>query len=299
MKKILILLLLNTNLNAQICKSNVLQIDPLNEGKFSQTMAGSCASPDGPDKLIGSPPPSYAWLQANGYCYTITPTQNFTACYTFTSSATTATFNSGYSSTGCAVISFGGFNLYRCAPACTFVGSGLTFSGLTIGQCYTWCFSGTCTGPGPGFTTLCPYYMQTGPLPVEIIFFNANQQYKQNIIEWKTATEINTSYFEVERATDNVIFSSLGTITAAFNSKDVVSYQLVDKQPKNGLNYYRLKQYDVNGSLTIYPVIIVVDNRYGEIKPYKIYNTAGQQVNEDYEGLKIIEYLDGKRIKTY
>lgn len=296
----LFIIVFHVTMVSQTCISNIIPIECIKEDKSNlSTLAGSCASPDGPDKIIGSPPPSYAWLQANNYCYSIGPTKNLTVCYTMTSSATTATFNSGFSSTGCASISFSGFNLYTCNPGCVLVGTGLTFSGLTIGQCYTWCFSATCTGPGPGFTDLCPYYLQNSVLPVEIIYFAVNQEYKQNIIEWKTATEYNSSYFEIERAADTMDFTSIGAISASFNSNVVKKYQFVDKQPKIGLNYYRLKQFDRDGNNTTYSLVIVVDNKKGEMKPYKVFNTNGQEVDENYEGLKIIQYLDGKTIKIY
>lgn len=298
---ILFVTIFHISVTSQTCVSNIIpeQAIKLDKNNLS-ILAGSCASPDGPDKIIGSPPPSHAWLATNGYCYTLTPTsKTFNMCFTMTSSATTATFNAGYSSTGCASISFSGFNLYTCAPGCVLVGTGLTFSGLTIGQCYTWCFSGNCTGPGPGFTTICPYYLQNISLPVEITYFAVNQEYKQNVVEWKTSTEHNSSYFEIERATDNMDFSPIGTVTASFNSTTTKNYQFIDKQSKTGLNYYRLKQFDKNGSNTIYDLIIVVDNKKSELKPYKIYNINGQEVDETYEGIKIIQYLDGKTIKIY
>lgn len=289
------------HISAQTCVSNIIPTESIKEDKNNLSiLAGSCASPDGLALIIATPPASYAVLSAGGYCYTLTPaSKTFNMCFNFTSSATTATLNAGFSSTGCGVISFAGFNLFTCNPACTFVGSGLTFSGLTIGQCYTWCFSGNCVGIGPGFTTICPYYLQNSVLPVEIIYFAVNQEYKQNVIEWKTATEHNSSYFEVERSTDTIDFSSIGAVTASFNSNSIKRYQFVDNHPKIGLNYYRLRQFDTNGNNKTHSLIVVVDNKQGELKPYKVFNLSGQEVDENYEGLKIIQYLDGKMIKTY
>lgn len=299
-KRILVLLIISTGLSGQVCES--ISVTPISNPKNSlSVLAGSCASPDGPDKIIASPPPSYNWLNSNGYCYTLSPaTRTFNACYTFTSTSTTATFNAGYSSTGCAAISFSNFNLYTCNPSCTFVGSGLTFSGLVIGQCYTWCFSGNCVGgPGPGFTSICPYYMQNAPLPVEISYFSINQEYKSNLVEWRTSSEHNSSYFEVQRSYNAEDFISIGLVQAYGNSDVTRNYKFKDDKPLIGLNYYRLKQIDIGGTYKIYPVVVVVDNKKDSLKPYKIFNILGEQVDETYEGIKIIQYMNGKTIKTY
>ncbi len=67
MKNILltILILFTLEITAQTT-SDVLD-SVSSKAIFMTPKAGSCGSPDGPMFPIGAPPPSYAWLQANGW----------------------------------------------------------------------------------------------------------------------------------------------------------------------------------------------------------------------------------------
>lgn len=269
------------------------------QGNINNIMAGSCASPDGPVNIIASAPGSYAILLASGYCYTIGPQKNFSMCFNFTlpAGATTATLNSGYSSTGCGSISFAGFNLYTCAPGCTFVGTGLTFSGLTPGSCYTWCFSGTCTGPGPGFDHVCPYFMTTSTLPIELIKFEVEKSINCNILKWSTATETNSEKFQILRSTDATNFNYITEVAAAGESNTLRNYSVEDCNPAKSINYYRLNEIDRDKSNQL-SNIIAVDNSYLKEQPIRATNVLGQNVNLDYPGIKFIFYQNGTVIKA-
>lgn len=298
MKKLFTTLLISFALlsNSQICSSYRIpdSLITIIKGGAS-TMAGSCASPDGPMLITAAPPPSYAWLLANGYCYSIGPQKVFTMCFTFSPAGSTATLNAGYSSTGCGIISFSGFNLYTCTPGCALIGSGLTFSGLTPGACYTWCFSGNCIGAGPGFDHVCPYYQTTVVLPIELLSFKGTKG-TFNKIEWSTATERNNVLFQLERSIDAVNFKVIDEMPGAGNSKSVLYYIVNDLKPEKTLNYYRLKQNDFNGQYT-YSNIIVIDNSYLTEEPIRIINTLGQDVPKDYNGPKFFIYSDGTIIQ--
>jgi len=107
-------------------------------------------------------------------------------------------------------------------------------------------------------------------LPVNFVSFNAfllNEQAVQ--LDWSTAMEENASYFQVERSTDGMHFLSLGTVVAAGYSSSLQNYHYVDHYAVRGTVYYRIAEYDVNGtkmysgvkavygskrmSLTVYP----------------------------------------------
>jgi hypothetical protein len=85
-------------------------------------------------------------------------------------------------------------------------------------------------------------------LPVEIVGFKAELCNEDNIcFNWLTATETNSNYFEVERATDDFNFRVIYAANSkapAGNSYYTISYSGIDKKPLNGINYYRLKQVD-------------------------------------------------------
>jgi len=71
-------------------------------------------------------------------------------------------------------------------------------------------------------------------------------------LKWATNTSENTSYFEIWRAADGLAFNELiGTVPAQNSTSSHIDYELNDNAPLNGWNYYRVKQFDVNGNETL------------------------------------------------
>ncbi len=92
----------------------------------------------------------------------------------------------------------------------------------------------------------------TNVLPVTVSKFTAklNNQ-KQAVLNWTTATEKNSSRFEIEHSLDNVNFKKLGSIKARGNSNVQVNYEYTDAGFVKGMvNYYRLKMVDVDNTFT-------------------------------------------------
>lgn len=104
------------------------------------------------------------------------------------------------------------------------------------------------------------------PLPIELTKFDVrlNQQNEVDIF-WATATEINNDYFIVERSIDGKLFKEIAMVDGAGNSNTEINYYILDAQPNYGINYYRLKQVDFNGTFTysdIRVVNLVTDERF-------------------------------------
>jgi hypothetical protein len=91
-------------------------------------------------------------------------------------------------------------------------------------------------------------------LPVKLLYFNVNQN--GGIVEtlWATATEINNSFFTVERSKDGTNFEEVSKIHGAGNSTSQRKYSASDSAPVKGLSFYRLKQTDFDGKGTYSPV---------------------------------------------
>jgi hypothetical protein len=85
-------------------------------------------------------------------------------------------------------------------------------------------------------------------VPVTWLSFNATLENKVVLLNWKTATEANSSHFEIERSINGYQFEKIGTVRAAGNSNTITSYDFTDRLPVKGMNYYRLKQVDLDGS---------------------------------------------------
>ena len=79
-------------------------------------------------------------------------------------------------------------------------------------------------------------------LPVELINFKAALIENVININWITASETNNSHFEIERSSDGIEFSRIGTIAGHGTTIEVQTYEFMDIIPQKGVNYYRLKQ---------------------------------------------------------
>jgi hypothetical protein len=96
-----------------------------------------------------------------------------------------------------------------------------------------------------------------GILPIELVSFTGsyNELTNQNNLIWITATEKDNDYFVVEKSLDGINFLPIGTVDGAGNSNTELTYTLDDRNPVVGNNYYRLLQYDFDGSSTTSPII--------------------------------------------
>ena len=94
-------------------------------------------------------------------------------------------------------------------------------------------------------------------LPVELISFEGEAVDKEIALEWMTASEDNSSHFEIQRSKDGLNWISIGEEKAAGFSDTEQKYQFLDRQPFIGENYYRLLQVDIDGAQTFSRVILV------------------------------------------
>jgi hypothetical protein len=107
------------------------------------------------------------------------------------------------------------------------------------------------------------------PLPIVLSEFNLSKKDKSVQLTWTTASEYNTAYFSVERSTDGIEFQSIGIVNAGGFSNDYRFYDFKDDKPQHGINYYRLKDVDFDGSSSISPIKAVefVNDNQLEIFP--------------------------------
>jgi hypothetical protein len=85
-------------------------------------------------------------------------------------------------------------------------------------------------------------------LPVKLIDFKATICDNFTVcLSWKTASERNNDYFSIERAKDAYSWEKIGEVAGAENSSAIIQYNTQDNTPYPGINYYRLKQTDIDG----------------------------------------------------
>ncbi len=106
--------------------------------------------------------------------------------------------------------------------------------------------------------TLGTANLHSTPLPIELLTFGAALMGHSTVeLQWRTATEQDNAYFTVERSTDLANWTSLGNTPGAGNSSSMTSYSDLDHAPEVGVNYYRLRQTDLNGTSTLSPIVPV------------------------------------------
>jgi hypothetical protein len=120
------------------------------------------------------------------------------------------------------------------------------------------------------------------PLPVELHSFSANCSGEGNIkLTWVTASENNSSHFVIEHSGNGNDWEIAGVINAAGFSQQILEYEF-DFRANSSLNYFRLKQIDIDGEVVAYPEIFVVcsPNYHGLVT---IPNPSGNEFTVVYD----------------
>lgn len=118
------------------------------------------------------------------------------------------------------------------------------------------------------------------PLPVEMVEFKGLGMIGFDQLKWSTLVEINSDYFEVESSLDGQLFEKVGEIQATGGSSERTDYQFKYEVNQRNDRYYRLKQYDINGTFKYSDIIIVsrkLENEFRIVEAYP--NPASEEFN--------------------
>lgn len=128
-------------------------------------------------------------------------------------------------------------------------------------------------GQGDGWAST---YRPQGPLPITLMNFDARKlNSSAAYVYWTTSQELNSAYFDVERSTDAINFTSIGQVQAAGNSRMPLQYNFTDFTPVTGMDYYRLRQVDLDGHFVYTPARLVRFDGYAEQMRYYPNPTRG------------------------
>ncbi len=144
------------------------------------------------------------------------------------------------------------------------------------------------------------YFYRPGTLPVKLTSFTATPKANTIALTWVTATEINNRGFGVEKSLDGRQWSELTFVNASAPNSNGATYSTVDFAPVDGMNFYRLRQTDLDGKfsysavrqvnfngaaeqVSVYPnpskgyVNVLVNVRSAQV-PYSITDLSGKAV---------------------
>lgn len=110
------------------------------------------------------------------------------------------------------------------------------------------------TGAVSQLTVVPKYYHVNAALPVELTSFTNLVRGRDVRLDWKTATEVNSSKFEIERASINESgaiseYAKIATVAAHGISNVPVDYSYSDRKLNAGKYSYRLKMIDADGTV--------------------------------------------------
>ena len=113
------------------------------------------------------------------------------------------------------------------------------------------------TATSTGFSVFGAGSDDGDPLPVELVSFTGNCADGVVDVTWTTASEYNSSHFELENSRDGITWDVVYTKDAAGQSTELIEYTYNDVHANGGDNYYRLTQVDIDGTSKTYDVINV------------------------------------------
>lgn len=107
----------------------------------------------------------------------------------------------------------------------------------------------------------CLVYQAAVPLSVTLVALSARVQHGVPQLLWQTAAEKNCKGFEVEHSTDGKTWNNIGFVASKSengNAARALSYAFDHQSAKNGKNYYRLRQVDLDGTATLSKTVSVL-----------------------------------------
>ncbi|PZP41645.1 MAG: hypothetical protein DI598_17975, partial [Pseudopedobacter saltans] len=122
------------------------------------------------------------------------------------------------------------------------------------------------------------------------------------ILNWTTGSEINNSHFTILRSSNSTDWDSIGVVKSKFINGNGAgtSYSFTDNLFSSSINYYRLKQVDLDGTISLGNIVSVqVSNLQQRLKlfPNPTKGTINIQNAKIGASYRIIS-LDGKLITS-
>ncbi len=154
----------------------------------------------------------------------------------------------------------------------------------------------------PGFSEFWLHGMTNGsPLSVNLKSFSTFCGETDMTISWSTTQEQNSDYFILERSRDGISWEAIAKINGAGTSNTLNNYSYVDQKIEEV--YYRLKQFDFDGSNEVFgPIYSKCKTQENALIVYPNPATGSfvvmlNSTNEMKESKIVVQDLNGKLIE--
>jgi hypothetical protein len=116
------------------------------------------------------------------------------------------------------------------------------------------------TYPGGCSTSTNDFSVIDCSAPGKLLSFEGRLKNDHVVLTWQTASDYNTSYFDVQRSLDGINFTTLGKVSSSGSSSSLHNYEYYDDDVNN-LNvnkiYYRVNETDIAGKSVQSNVILI------------------------------------------
>ncbi len=139
-------------------------------------------------------------------------------------------------------------------------------------------------------------YQENIILPIELGDFKGERLKNNVTLHWKTLSEVDNDYFNVQRSTNLSTWTTISRIEGAGNSSEIKTYEFVDRQAPKSQVYYRLVQVDFNGAEFYSNVLrLHAENHNTEVYPNPVQDELNIRFNKLASPARIYLYdIHGK-----
>lgn len=118
----------------------------------------------------------------------------------------------------------------------------------------------------------------TVSLPVEFLGITAERHNAHDVmVRWTTAKEINNDFFVVEKKRQNGTFQEIARVNSKANAQDVNEYDHLDQTGMANVNYYRVKQIDLDGTITFSETVEINMEDLAENDKFVVYPSPAKE----------------------
>lgn len=140
-------------------------------------------------------------------------------------------------------------------------------------------------------------------VPIVLSGFDVAREDNSTLVSWSTLSEENNDYFAVEWSRDGKDFKEIATINGAGSSRDKQKYSFTHNNPSQGVNYYRLAQYDFDGTKEIFSTVAVTfdfDSKEMFIVPNRVNNSLTIEFSKAVDNGRLhIFNMEGKKVQSF
>jgi hypothetical protein len=155
---------------------------------------------------------------------------------------------------------------------------------------------------GAGNTSEFSGAVSASSLPVTLTSFKGRLNGDKAELSWTTTDEHNNSHFDIERSDNGQAYTTVGSVQGAGGITN--TYHFTDNGPLAAVNYYRLKQVDIDGKST-YSRILVLRSDIGAITAKAAPSVFTSFINLSYKlqkeeriSIRLID-MNGRILKTW